>query len=379
MNMKKLLIFLFVIIAFESNAQVQVYPLTNETEISDKMGFIYNLPETKIVFRVTIRKLEKHKGPYADYANKYVNISNVIKNDHSTYEIVNVRMHTEAIPDPNRFFFVELSKKEKNSIGFHLNNKGFLMDMSGIEEGKTMEKAMEKYLKSSFQKGDLFKYRNGSNLVETTDTIVRKLIIDTIEISKKFFKKKWALKGSENNAREAAKMIEKLKTARYNLLTGYNEVAYNGAAIQYMDSQLQKMEEEYLAMFSGATVVKEITYTFSVIPKDPGVDMLPVFTFSERTGLHHAGSKLGETIYLEMEKADLQEYPPVIFEEKQKNLGLYYNIPLQMNLKLNINDEIVVQGSYPIAQFGKTARLPANIRSVGLDENTGNVRSVLFR
>jgi len=377
--MRKLFIIIFVVLSQWGNAQVQVYPITNETTISDKMGFIYNLPETEIVFKVTIRKLEKHKGPYADYANKYVNISNVIKNDYSSYEIVDVQMRTEAIPDPTQYFFVELPKSGKSSIGFHLNEKGFLIDMSGIEKRKNMEKAMEKYLRNSFQKEDLFKYKNGSNLVETTDTIIRKVIIDTIEVSKMFYKKKWTLKGSENNAREAAKMIEKLKTARYNLLTGYQEVAYDGDAIKYMDSQLQKMEEEYLAMFSGATIVKDITYSFSTIPKDPEIDMIPVFTFSKRTGLHHAGSKLGETIYLEMKKADQQECPNIQFDSEQKNLGLYYHIPLWMNLHLEVNDDIIVQGSYPISQYGKTARLPANVRSVGLDENTGNVKSVLFK
>ncbi len=377
--MKKILILTLLSFYIWGKAQVKVYPLKDLESVGEKTGFIYSLPETRILIRLRVKKTEHYKGPYAEYARKYLNISNIIKSDYYSYEIIDVQLQREAIPDPNQMFFVEIPKKNKTSTGFHLSPEGFLTDMTGIENDKEMQKINEKYLQNAFRNIKLFKYQNASNLVETTDTIVRRIMIDTIEVSKMFFQKKWTLKGSENNAREAAKMIEKLKTARYNLLTGYQEVAYDGAAVKYMDTQLQQMEEEYLSMFSGATIEKEITYTFAVIPQKSGENMIPAFTFSKRTGAHGANSKLGEHIYLTVKEVTPANHPQLKFDTNSEKLGIYYRIPVWADFRLEANDDIVVQASYPMPQWGKLARLPANIRSVSLDRNTGNIKSVLFK
>ena len=379
LQMKKILIITLLLLYFSGRGQVKVYPLSDMESVTGKTGFIYSLPETRILIHLRVKKTEHYKGPYADYARKYLNINNIIKNDHYSYEIIDVQLEREAIPDPNQIFFVEIPKKGKTSLGFHLSPEGFLSNMTGVENEKEMREISEKYLQHSFRDIKLFKYQNASNLVETTDTILRRIIIDTIEVSKMFFQKKWTLKGSENNAREAAKMIEKLKTARYNLLTGYQEVAYDGAAIKYMDSQLQQMEEEYLSMFSGATIEKEITYTFSVIPKKSDENMIPAFTFSKRTGAHRRNSNLGDVIHLTVEEVASPNNPMTKFDTQSDKLGIYYRIPVWADVRLEVNDDISVQAKYPFPQWGRLARLPANIRSVSLDENTGNVKSVLFK
>jgi hypothetical protein len=378
--MKNVFILVAFLLTFSLNAQIQVFSLIDHPDIPVTSGFIYALPQTEITFTVKVKKSEHFKGPYAEFATKYLNTTNVIKSNHSTYSIVDVQMETQSIPDPVHYYFVQFPKKnKKNIISFHLNENGFLTDMTNIENKKSMNESMEKYIDNSFQASTLFKYQSSSNLVEVTDTIIRKIIIDTITVSKMFFEKKWTLKGSEQNAREAAKMLQKIKESRYNLLTGYQEVAYDGLAISYMDSELQKMEQEYLAMFSGATIVKEFSYTFTVIPKDIQDDMIAVFSFSERSGIHHASSKLGETIYLEMNKLDNQQMNPLDYSQEGENQGIYYRIPLWMNLSMEINSDLLIQGKYPIPQLGSLSRLPADVRAVGLDANTGNVKMVLLK
>ena len=377
--MKKILVFLGILMAVSTYSQIYVVHLADVKDFEEMNGFVYALPETEVVITVKVQKTEHFKGPYADYAAKYLNTSDIIKHDHSTYQIIDVTMDTRSIPDPEHYYFVQFPGMKKEVFRFNLNEKGFLTDISRLGTKKQLKKAFKKYMQNTFDESAVFEFLSSSNLVEVTDTVIRKVVVDTITVTKRYFEKKWALKGSEQKAREAAKMIQQIKEARYNLLTGYQEVAYDGQAIAYMDSELQRMEKEYLAMFTGATVVKEFTYQFSVVPKDTDEDMIPVFTFSERTGLHYASSKLGETIYLEIVQAANPEYDSFEDISGVEGQGIAYRVPLTMNLTLEVDEDLTVQGQYVFPQLGQVLRLPVDVLTVSLDEETGSLKSVLFK
>ena len=50
---------------------------------------------------------ENIKGPYSEYAYKYLGLKNIITENTTTYQISDVDINTASEPDPNQYYFVE--------------------------------------------------------------------------------------------------------------------------------------------------------------------------------------------------------------------------------------------------------------------------------
>ncbi len=128
----------------------------------------------------------------------------------------------------------------------------------------------------------LFVFQAETNLYEKTDTIIRKVVVDTVTVEKMYFEKKWVEKSTEKKAVEAANMISKIRENRFNLITGYHEIAFDAGTMSYMDQELQRMEKEYLSLFTGIKIEKTLNFSFTVVPELTEDNApIPVFVFSE--------------------------------------------------------------------------------------------------
>ena len=56
-----------------------VIHINKDTKPGKKAGFYYSLPQTYVKVDVKVEQIEKIKGPYAEYANKYLGLQNIIK------------------------------------------------------------------------------------------------------------------------------------------------------------------------------------------------------------------------------------------------------------------------------------------------------------
>ncbi len=80
----------------------------------------------------------------------------------------------------------------------------------------------------------LFVFQAETNLYEKTDTVIRKVVVDTVTVEKMYFEKKWVEKSTEKKAVEAANMISKIRENRFNLITGYHEIAFDAGTMSYI-------------------------------------------------------------------------------------------------------------------------------------------------
>ena len=289
-----------------STGQVNVYHITESTNLSGKKGFVYALPETYIRVDVTVVKHEHLKGPYAEYAAKYLDLEDVVMNDYDEYEITGAKLSTVAVPDPSHYYFAEIdpkAAKDGKATLFSLTESGLAMGFNGAVGSESLKEVSGKSADNGSVYSDIFKYFAETNLYEKTDTIIRKVVVDTAVIEKKYFEHKWVEKSDEQKAIEAANMISKIRENRFNLLTGYQEVAYDAGSITYMDEQLKQMEWDYLTLFMGLSIDKTYKYTFTALPKaDAESTLVPVFSFSERNGVAGVNASGGEKVNVKIEK-----------------------------------------------------------------------------
>ena len=57
-----------------------------------------------------VNKVYKIKGPYADLANKYLGITNVINENSNYFELADIQINSYSIPDTDQYYFVEIPK-----------------------------------------------------------------------------------------------------------------------------------------------------------------------------------------------------------------------------------------------------------------------------
>jgi hypothetical protein len=378
MRLKIISSFVLTVLIASGFSQIQVSHVTSNTDLGNKQGMFYALPNTVIQVKIDVIKTEYLAGPYAQYASKYLDLENVITDDYDHYEIVGAKLSSMASPDPNNIYFAvfdEKAIKENVSVLMSLSEEGLAMGMGGKKDKKNTGIQINPEDESYFQ------YFAAPNLVEVTDTTITMVVVDTAVVEKIYLDKRWVEKSDEQKAVEAANKIEKLRKDKLNLLTGYQEIAYDAGTIRYMHEELSKMENEYLSLFTGISMKKKLTYTFHVIPEKEGVEMLvPVFVFSSTSGVKKLGSSGGEKINLHIENlSNLSDAETVINNHNSANgsaRGFYYRIPSSAVVTLDINRDVKTQAVFPISQFGYISYLPPYVTSVQFHKNTGAIKKI---
>jgi hypothetical protein len=362
-------------------AQVSVYHVGESSDLSGKNGLLYALPKTAIKVVVTVKKTENKKGPYAEYAAKYLDLDNVILNDYSSYEITGMALTQLAVPDPSNYYFVEIGdkvSKEGKSMLISLSQSGLILGLDNSYGAAEIKEMIAKSKRGGDAYDDLFSYFAETNLYEKTDTIIRKVVVDTAVIIKKYFEHRWIEKSNEQKAVEAANMISKIRENRFNLLTGYQEVAYDAGALMYMDKELQIMEKDYLSLFTGIKFEENFSYSFTVVPDENDVTgKIPIFNFSNRTGVSEPSGGGGEKVYLEFVRTGDTKVLSGKTGASSEGQGFYYRIPERTVVKVAVNKDIVVRKDFYISQFGVVGSLPSNATTLKFHEATGNVKTIV--
>ena len=116
--------------------QINVLHIDNNASPLSKEGIFYSLPRTVVKVDVRIDRVENFRGPYADFALRFLGLKNVISANSIEYRISEISITTYPEPDPEQYYFIELgdkiSKGEKDGL-LSLSDAGLIL---GTIEGK---------------------------------------------------------------------------------------------------------------------------------------------------------------------------------------------------------------------------------------------------
>ncbi|MCX6246982.1 MAG: DUF4831 family protein [Bacteroidetes bacterium] len=250
--MRKLYFFLILILAGfipgSGFSQINVFHIDNNSLPAGKEGVFYSLPRTVLRIDVNIDRIENYKGPYSEYALKYLGLKNVVMTNSVEYKITGMKVTTSQQPDPDQYYFLELSGKlakddragllSFTESGLILGTVPEMVDTLAKEE-KTINKEEPGLATEKDVFPEVFKYSADVNFFEKVDTIIRKVNIDTMTLERQYLKRTVVEKSPEQKAKEASDYIVKIKDNRFNLISGFQEVNYNKETLEYMDAQLK--------------------------------------------------------------------------------------------------------------------------------------------
>ncbi len=352
--------------------------------LSQNQGLYYALPQTVITVDITVERTDKIKGPYANFVEKYLGLKDVIKKKSSFYKLTDVNISSYPERDPSQFYFIELGNnicKKNRMFLLGLDEAGLICNVNDYSESISAPHIISEREKILYQPDKNFRYLAENNLFEKIDTIIKRVRIDTITVKKLFFKKEIVKKSLEQKAKDAADFLSKIRESRYNLITGFDEVNYEKSTLEYMSKELDKLENEYLTLFTGYTVTKILKYKFTYTPQKNGnFESTTLFKFSSEKGILNTGDENGEKVVIKIDKTSdtqvIDVFNTINEKSKEKKHGLYYRIPEYAKVSVNQGNITKSDTTLLISQFGVVEYLPAQKTKVQFYKNSGAIKNI---
>jgi hypothetical protein len=361
-----------------------VVKVTNLVEANRNAGYYYALPRNFIRIDVVVNETELIKGPYAEFAEKYLGLTNVINASSTSYEISEFKMSSVSEPDPEQYYHIEFPItmcSKLHDFKMQLTESGLLMNTTAESDSMKSEKQVFSTEKEENVYPDIFKYYTDLNLFEKVDTIIEKVKTDSVSFEKMTFKRSMVAKTPDQKAKDAADFIIKVKENRFNLISGFQEVNYDKETFQHMNDELEKLENEYRKLFTGISFTKKITYSFVYLPnQSKTTDTAALFKFSKLKGVLNTDNGYGETVFLKIQKTGITDTLKVFVDNKNKlkakQHGLYYRIPDYADVSVYYENAESLSARFLIPQYGVICSMPTAINRYGYFPNTGAVNKV---
>ncbi|WP_461636860.1 DUF4831 family protein [Labilibaculum euxinus] len=322
---------------------------------------VYALPQTVLKLNVIAEKTILKRGPFAEYAKKYLNISDVVSADGVEWELKSIDVSSYGEVDPEEYHKITTSVDYEPSL--------ISLTPTGLIRGFNLEKKMilKEEKESVFITDDKIDIEYGKFSIDPIikykeDTIFKVVETDTAFVKVPVLEKQALVKSLEEKAEEAAHQIFKLRKRRFKILTAnYEVLPPDGKAYEIIIKELEKLENDYLSLFVGKRVGFTENFQFLYTPKN-GENGGVIFRMSPQAGPVGVNDLGGKPIRVDFKNLEITRelaIIPTVGLVPQKQI--FYRIPGMADVSISNGREILFQNRMPVAQFGKIANMPAEV------------------
>lgn len=213
----------------------------------------YALPATSVTVKVEVRQESFFAGPYAAFAKRMLNMSAPDK-DVVSAEITRVELLPRVEADTEAWYTCEA----ESAALLALSAQGLV---SVGNSGTDIAWRFLPGLKADFSAGGLTEPQK-----EVIKIVYEEVQTDTAVVKVPVEHKALVDKTLEDKAQDAANKILAFRQARLDIATGDTDANYSGEAMRAALEELERAENEYLALFRGYSVVRKQSYVFEVVP-----------------------------------------------------------------------------------------------------------------
>jgi hypothetical protein len=341
----------------DSNAII--LPLSDSTALRNG-SIVYGLPMT--VFNVVVdmeRTIEK-PGPYAQYAEDLLGLSNVIKSESESWSIEGINIKSRDELDPSEYYVISSTSLFQTNV-LSLKKEGLIMDLNPSiynatgKLGNTKESDDIQEHSLDLGSDEYFQLQR--------DTVYKRLNVDSSFVRIPYIVEKKKKLTLDQLAEKAAKRLMELRDGKHLILTGEATVfPQNDAAI----NEINRMEKAYTELFTGKTLKEKFIFSYQIIPQKAMTGKpVTLFQFSELTGPAKSVSNGGKPVTIEFTPEKKTKNLTIINRaqtksEAQKFDKLFYRVPDVVNIRINLGTEELLSSRKLIYQFGEVIQLPAN-------------------
>lgn len=335
------------------------------TPLSDTVSLrpgtiIYALPLTVFTVSVEMERTIDIPGPYARYAEELLGLDNVIMHEDEYWSVKDIKIHSHEEVDPSEFYVIESNTLQQTNI-LALKESGLILDIGpALNQYDGMlvnDKELDFSQFHSFDLGSDEYYRT------STDTAFQRIKMNEQYIRIPYTVDRKNKLTTEQLAERAAKRLMDLREGKFMVLIGEaNVFPQDVAAI----NELNRMEEEYTALFTGRSFTETKVFTYQVIPRpDDRGKRISLFNFSELTGPDNFTDSNGKSFIIEF--IPEQKLKDITVLKKTQTTPivpvydkLFYRMPDVVNVNAGFEEELLYKSRKLIYQFGEIMQLPSN-------------------
>ncbi|MCK9299858.1 MAG: DUF4831 family protein [Bacteroidales bacterium] len=370
--MKKQLFLLILLLGISGSLTAQIQSRIVEGPIPYD-AFSYHLPKTVFQIRVTSKTIHEEPGIYARYSERLLGISDIITTEKLSNELVSLELDTYTVPDHKRVYYIQAvtpQVRKKRAESAQTPELNLQFSPEGILCAVNMEASSTKvYSGKTAQAKAVTPCPENAKENSTSSA----LSIHTQDMQ---------LSGSSIRMAElAAKQIFELRETRLSLIQGeLNSMPQDGASLERMLTELNRMEWLYTELFTGTRKQSIQTQVIEYTPdKIPSYEVL--FRFSTQKGIVDKDDLSGYPVHFlvhnpETDVINQQEdsTDKIGNEIPEKTCGLYYYRPNRVGISVLKGQEILYRDNFVVAQFGDLMELPSSEKlMVELDPETGAI------
>ncbi len=344
---------LVLIITF-CNAQKKAY-IANIKNLNslDNNAAIYALPKTVLNIVAKASRTTIIPGPYHEYADKYLGIQNVADRRMTQWNITDIQINVYQEADPDYFF----------SLG-NIRFKTADQILSGLAEDSLVLLPDRFFKKYSFSEPDT-SYKNRihytdlsvkRNFYLSNDTTYKNVFRDSVYINIPVIKQKPVRKTIEEKAEEAANYIIKIRKRKFKLMSGQYDYMPEGEALEVAVKEMEKLENEYLSLFTGKKHIDNYQKTYQYIPDNTTeISKEVLFRFSGTEGFIDARQAKGKSVIIEIKDLNRTIYFDEVNTAGTESLTGNYvlvRLPDLADIRILIGDIILNESKVPVFQYG---------------------------
>ena len=326
--MKRTLITLFLALGLAVSARAQ--------EVT------YALPVTTLTLKVEVQQESFFAGPYAAYAKKFLNLD-VRDSDEVSSTVTAIELIPRVEADPKALYTCDA----ENATLLALSSQGLIALQNKAEAENTSWRFLSPArtdFEGSITSPDKLETRITYKRVQGDNGVVSVPVEHKVKQAKSL----------EDKAAEAAETVLKVRKDRMNIVSGDTDASYSGEAMSAALKELDRIETEYLALFSGRSVVRTSVSYFDVIPDPQNKNHRYLAFRLTDDGPIPEGAK-GVPYYLELEPQ------PMVFPDdnraKSKTTVIRYRIPVVCKVRLTSDGKRLLETRVPVYQLGMEAFL----------------------
>lgn len=332
MNLKYIFTILLSASALLSNAQTQV---TEYSPAQTAEGIVYFLPSTAINVDLTALKTVYVPGEFAKYAERYLHIQGVKRMGETEWQISNVKVYGEGVPDTLKTFVIK-QKDKSSAANVQLTNRGVI---AAINTQQQLESNAFPQSTTTKNARDGRKYMTAEMLQAASSAKIAELVAQEI----------FDIRESKNEIRRGqAESMPK-----------------DGASLRIVLDDLDKQEDALMQMFVGYTDTTVVYQRYTINPKTD-VNKEVLFRFSTKEGFKDKDDLAGEPYYISVADKHTAQMPTEKEASKRKINGVVYNLPSLAKVTLSTMLKVLYEGDIPMGQFGTIDMLNNSLFNKGM-------------
>lgn len=315
---------LFLLISASIIAKPIVKSVQQEKPTKDGNGIFYFLPKTMLKVEVITTKTTFLKGPFFQYAGRFLGTKNFIKEDKEEWNLESLSIESFSIADTSKIFHIQSPEKV---AGICLNANNVLC-------------AIGKNLKQK---------NNCTKQTKTTKCLSEKIAtFDWNVLSEDVL----LANSTTKMAELAAKQLYAVRESKNSYLLGDFEFPSDGTSTQILFEKLCEIEQKLTELFIGKTTIDTLVQTIEIDPSKSTDEVL--FRFTNKQGIVDKTDLSGEPIYVKIdtERANLN-----LAEKQKKQKGIRYQIAGNALITIYNTENVLLTQSFKVAQLGYTLAL----------------------